>query len=113
MSDNQGNFDPHFLQLVLSLQAGAMQQMGKIVSAVSGQIERDLELARHTIDILGMVESKTKGNLTQEESRLLNHVLYELRMNFVDESKKGEGKSDTPAGADQTAGAEGDKGPEK
>ena len=113
MSDNQENFDPHFLQLVLSLQAGAMQQMGKMVSPVSGKIERDLELARHTIDILGMVESKTAGNLTGEESKLLGHVLYELRMNFVDESKKDEGKSEPSADAKETTDEESDTKSEK
>lgn len=94
MSETQGNFNAHFLQLVLSLQAGAMQHMGKTVSPVTGQVERDLELARHTIDILGMLQSKTEGNLTEEEGKLLEHVLYELRMNFVDESKKTEAKPD-------------------
>lgn len=88
MPEDKGNYDQYFLQLLLSLQAGAMQQMGKMVSPVSGKVERNMELARHTIDILGMLESKTKGNLSVEESRLLGHILYELRMNFVDESKK-------------------------
>ncbi|UCG60655.1 MAG: DUF1844 domain-containing protein [Candidatus Zixiibacteriota bacterium] len=90
MTDQAAKIDPHLMQLVLSLHAGAMQQLGKIVSPVSGEIERDLELARYTIDILGMLETKTKGNLSDEESRLLARTLSELRLNYVDESKKGD-----------------------
>lgn len=113
MSENPGNFDPHFLQLVLSLQAGAMQQMGKVVSPVTGEIERDLELARHTIDILGMLQSKTDGNLSGEESKLLAHILSELRLNYVDESKKDASKSDAASGAEGEAAEEGDQDSEK
>jgi len=90
MSEQDSNLDPHFLQLVLSMQAGAMQQMGKIASQLSGKVERDLPMAKFSIDILGMLETKTKGNLSEEEERMLTHVLYELRMNYVDESTKGD-----------------------
>ena len=88
MTEEQGKLDPFLLQLVLSLQAGAMQQMGKVASPVTGEVERDLILAQHTIDILDMVQKKTKGNLTDEEEKLVGHVLYELRLNYVDESQK-------------------------
>ena len=86
MDDQPQKIDLHLMQLVFSLQAGAMQQLGKVVSPVTGKIERDLELARHTIDIIDMLNSKMKGNLTEEEEKFLGHVLYELRLNFVDES---------------------------
>ena len=82
------NLDMQFYQLILSLQAGAMQQMGKIASPISGKIERDLDMARSTIDLLEMIDRKTKGNLDTDEKRLLEHVLYELRLNFVDEQEK-------------------------
>lgn len=88
MNEQQSKMDPHFMQLVLSLQAAAMQQMGKVASMVSGEIERDLPMARQSIDLLGMLKTKTEGNLTDEEEKILSHVLYELRLNFVDESKK-------------------------
>ena len=65
-----------------------MQQMGKIVSPVTGEVERDLIIAQTTIDILAMLETKMKGNLSEEESGFISRSLYELRMNFVDESKK-------------------------
>jgi hypothetical protein len=78
-----------FTQLVLSFQAAAWQQMGKVPSMISGKIERDLEMAKHSIDMLGMLETKTKGNLTENENKYLQHVLYELRLNYLDEVKKG------------------------
>lgn len=90
MNENLEKINTHLMQLVLSLQAGAMQQMGKIVSQITGKVERDLLLAKTTIDILEMFEQKTKGNLTEEEQKLLSHVLYELRINYVEESKKPE-----------------------
>lgn len=93
MTDNTERLDPFFFQLVLSLQTGAMQQMGKMVSPISGKVERNLEIARNTIDMLAMLETKMKGNLTEEEAKLIGHAIYELRLNYVDESKKG----DSPA----------------
>jgi len=49
----------------------------------SGKIIRDLLMAKHTIDTLGMLEEKTKGNLTLPESNLMENLLYELRMNYL------------------------------
>ena len=74
-----------FLGLIHSFQSAAMQQMGKIPSPFSGQIERDLEQARLSIDMLEMLEERTNGNLTGEEARFLKHVLTELRLNYVAE----------------------------
>ena len=95
MSDTFENMDHMFFQMVLSLQAGAMQQMGKIASPLTGKVERDLYSAKVSIDMLGMFQAKMKGNLTEEESKLLEHVLYELRLNYVDESKKPDDVTDT------------------
>jgi hypothetical protein len=74
-----------FLGLIHSFQSAAMQQMGKVPSPFSGQVERDLEQARLSIDMLEMLEERTSGNLTGEESRFLKHVLTELRLNYVSE----------------------------
>lgn len=83
-----------FTQLVLSFQAAAWQQMGKVASVISGKVERNLEMARHSIDMLSMLEEKTKGNLNEDESKYLAHVLYELRMNYLEEMKKGPEKKE-------------------
>lgn len=80
-----------FLGLVHSFQAAAMQQMGKTVNPFTQEIERDLPQAQLSIDMLRMLEERTKGNLTSEESRFLAHVLRELQLNYVmelDEDKK-------------------------
>ena len=92
---NESNLDVPFYQLVLSLQAAAVQQMGKVVSPVDGQVNRDLVMAKGTIEILEMVSRKTQGNLSTEEKRLLEHVLYELRLNYVDELAKEKKHSET------------------
>ncbi len=114
MSEHNQNVDPLFLQLVLTFQAGAWQHLGKVASPISGKVERDLRMAQHTIDLLSMIEVKTKGNLNEEESSLLQHVLYELRLNYVDERKKEEAEKTAPAesaAADQPAAEPGSDQP--
>jgi hypothetical protein len=78
-----------FLQLVLGLQQAAMVALGKLMNPMNGKIERNLEGAKNTIDTLGAIESRTRGNLEPDEQRVLTQVLTDLRMNYVDELKKG------------------------
>lgn len=78
-----------FLQLVLGLQQAAMVSLGKLMNPMSGKLERNLEAARNTIDTLGAIEARTRGNLEPDEQRVLGQVLGELRMNYVDEARKG------------------------
>lgn len=94
-----------FIQLVVSFQTAAMLQMGKIMNPASGKIERDMEQAKSTIAMLEMLQSKTDGNLSTEEKRLLDHVLYELRMNFLDESENPSGdRAASEAGGPEAGG---------
>lgn len=91
-----------FLGLVHSFQAAAMQQMGKIMNPYTQQVERDMKQARLSIDMLEMLQERTSGNLTGEESRFLTHVLTELRLNYVaevDEDRKAAAKPEAPAAA--------------
>jgi hypothetical protein len=85
--------DLPFYQLVLSLQAATMQQLGKVISPITGKAERDLVMAKGTIDLLEMFQRKTVGNLDDDEKKLIEHVLYELRLNYVDELKRESGPS--------------------
>ncbi len=78
-----------FLQLVLGLQQAAMVALGKLMNPMSGKIERNLEGARNTIDTLSAIEARTRGNLEPDEQRVLGQVLADLRMNYLDELKKG------------------------
>lgn len=78
----------HFIQLVLMFQAAAVQQMGKIQNPITKKVERDLNQAKFSIDMLEMIQQKTEGNLSPNEKKYLDHVLFELRMNYVDEVNK-------------------------
>jgi hypothetical protein len=77
-----------FLQLVLGLQQAAMVALGKLMNPMSGKLERNLEAAKNTIDTLGAIEARTRGNLEPDEQRVLTQVLTDLRLNYVDELKK-------------------------
>lgn len=70
-----------------------MVAMGKLKNPATDKIERDLDQAKQSIDILEMLKEKTKGNLSAELSSLLDKFLTELRLNFVDERNKDQVKS--------------------
>lgn len=72
-----------FNTFVLSLSTQALIQLGEVNAPEGEKIKVDLQMARHSIDLLGLLEEKTKGNLTGEEERLLQQVLFDLRMRFV------------------------------
>jgi hypothetical protein len=67
---------------VLSLNASALIHLGQTSSSETGKTEVNMPLARQTIDILSMLEEKTRGNLTGEEERLLHQILFDLRMRY-------------------------------
>lgn len=69
---------------ILSLSSSAMMQMGIIPNPVTKTRERNLDLAKQTIDIIAMLEKKTKGNLTPEEAQFMESILYDLRMQYVE-----------------------------
>ena len=78
----------NFAAFVLSLAHTAAVHFGDIPDPVSGQkSEVNLPAAQQMIDILALLEEKTRGNLTAEERQLLDQILYELRLRFVEASK--------------------------
>ena len=77
-----------FAELLYIFHASAMQAMGKITNPVSGKIERNLEQARQSIEMVEMIKEKTKGNLNSDLTRMLDTMLSELRLNYVDEYNK-------------------------
>ena len=91
-----GNFDPSddpevpidFSTFVLSLSSSAAVHLGLVPHPENQTVARNLTMAKQTIDILTILQDKTKGNLTGEEERLIGEVLYNLRIAFVRESKK-------------------------
>ncbi|MBI2429863.1 MAG: DUF1844 domain-containing protein [Ignavibacteriales bacterium] len=77
-----------FIQLISSLHAGALQQMGKIKNPATDSIERNLEQAELTIDMIDMLHERTKGNLSPDEEKFITTVVNELKLNYVDEKAK-------------------------
>ena len=83
----------YFYQLILMFETAALQQLGKLINPLTGKIEKDLGQAKFSIDMLGMIEEKTKGNLTPEERGYLQRVLAQLRLNYVEEANKAKSES--------------------
>ena len=108
MNDSPNNLsvDPDLLQLLVSLETAAMQQMGKIQNPLTGKIDRDIEIAKATIDMLSMLEQKTEGNLTPDEDKILKRTLYQLRMNYVDELKSEQESGNTETESTDTKQAD-------
>jgi hypothetical protein len=77
-----------FLQLILGLQQSGMMSLGKLMNPISRKIEVHLDMARDTIDTLAALEARTSGQLEADEARVLQQVLTELRMNYLDEVRK-------------------------
>jgi hypothetical protein len=96
----------NFLSVVQMFHMQAMMGMGKLMNPMTGVVERNLEQARFCIDVLGVLEEKTKNNLTNEEQRVLSYALQDLRLNFVAEEAKAEdeaGQTQQVQAADTTA----------
>jgi hypothetical protein len=75
--------DASFELLISTLVAQALTAMGKLPDPIEGHAIVRPDLAQHYIDLLGMLEQKTKGNLTDDEAGMLDGVLHQLRMTFV------------------------------
>jgi hypothetical protein len=76
-----------FHTFILSLGSSALLHLGELEHPDAGGPRKDLPLAKHTIDILEMLDQKTKGNLTPAEEKLMTSLLYDLRLRYVEASK--------------------------
>lgn len=76
-----------FSTFVLSLSHSVLMHLGQAPHPETGSLEKTLPLARQTIDLLAMLEEKTKGNLSGDEERLLAQILFDLRIRYVEHSK--------------------------
>ena len=79
--------DQLFMQLLYMFHTSAMQGLGKIADP-TGQLNRNLEYVSQTIDLMAMLKEKTKGNISEEMEKMLDGMLSELRLNYVDEKSK-------------------------
>ena len=77
-----------FSTFVISLSTQALMHLGEIADPLSGKVETDVTAAKQMIDILGMLREKTKGNLNSGEERLMEDILFDLRMKYVEAVKK-------------------------
>lgn len=77
-----------FPTFVLSIASAAMMGLGLAPRPDSGKTELDLDMARQNIDLLEMIQGKTKNNLTPDEEKLLERVMFEVRSKFVEVSRK-------------------------
>jgi hypothetical protein len=88
--DQMKKEDQLFIHLVNTFVQSAWISLGKVKSPVSEELERNLEQATYYIDLLDMLQTKMKGNLSEWEEQYIIHSLSELKLNFIDEQKKGD-----------------------
>jgi hypothetical protein len=77
-----------FLEFVYLMSSQALIQMGEVPNPLSGKKEKNLPLAQHSIEVLSMIEEKTRGNLSDEEKQSIRDALYNLQMRYVEISEK-------------------------
>lgn len=77
----------NFPTFIMSLNASALVNLGIVENPATGNKETNLTIAKQTIDILSMLEEKTKGNLSKDEEGMLKSILYDLRIIYVKEKK--------------------------
>ena len=96
MSENQLNKeDQLFIHLVNTFVQSAWISLGKVKNPVSDELERNVEQASYYIDLLDMLQTKMKGNLSEWEEQYILHSLSELKLNYIDEKKKKEPEADS------------------
>lgn len=82
-SDNEQKLEASFSLLIMSIASNAMMAMGLTPDPQTGSVESDRNMARFNIDLLSVLKEKTKGNLTEDEVGLLDHILQDLQLKFV------------------------------
>jgi hypothetical protein len=78
----------NFSAFVISLSTQALLHLGEIANPMTGKVEVDVPVAKQMIDIIAMLKDKTRGNLNASEDRLLEDILFDLRMKYVEAVKK-------------------------
>jgi hypothetical protein len=96
-STQSGELSQRFIEFVMMQAQNAALFLGQIPNPQTGQGEVNLELAKMFIDQLGMIQEKTRGNLTNEETAVLRNTLSNLQMAFVEVSQQSRGESPPPS----------------
>jgi len=98
-----------FFQLVLTFQSAAWQQMGKVKNPITDKIEKNLDQARFSIDMLEMLQAKTKGNLSTDEESFLKRSISELQLNYIAEADKPQSEGEADSSKDDKTDSEDEK----
>ena len=85
--EDPGKEQQLFMYLVGTFQSSAWIALGKMKNPMTDKIEKNLDQASYYIDLLDMLQSKTKGNVSEYEKQMLINTVSELKMNFIDEQK--------------------------
>jgi len=88
MTEDNKILDEQFINLIIMMSQSVMLHLGKVANPISGKVEKHLDGAKATIDLLIMLKEKTKGNLSDREEKFFASTLSTLQMNYVDEMKK-------------------------
>lgn len=95
MAEEQENIDEalkqaggDFTVFITGLSMQALVSLGEIPNPLNNKKEKNLDHAKYMIDTLGMIKEKTKGNLTSDEEKILDNILYELRMKYLELTEK-------------------------
>ena len=77
----------NFSTFIFSLNTSALLHLGEIPDPATGKQQEDLAMAKQTIDLIAMLQEKTRGNLAPDEENLVKHILYDLRLRYVQKAK--------------------------
>ena len=84
-----------FIQYISILTNSGIQQLGKIMNPVTGKMEKNLEAARATIDLIAMLKEKTKRNLSDNEEHVISNAVANLQLNYADEVSRAQSAPET------------------
>ena len=106
MSDQVSKHDQVLLTLAMNLQGGAMVQLGKLADPISGEVTRNLDGARYAIDVLEMLQAKCTDNSDAEIVGMLDRLVMDLQLNYMEEMKKDQAPSTDETGSDDEPSAD-------
>jgi hypothetical protein len=89
--NSNNDFEASFSTLILSIGSSAAMSLGEAPHPETGQVEKNLQMAQFNIDLLDVLQTKTKNNLSEEENQLLSKMLNDLKIKFVEHSKTNQG----------------------
>ena len=101
MSEQMSKHDQVLLTLAMNLQGGAMVQLGKLADPVSGDLARNMDGARYAIDVLEMLQAKCREGTDAEIIGMLDRMVMDLQLNYMEEVKKDQAPSADEAAADE------------